>query len=87
MKHQIKQHAQYWIKLNQEKYSVNLSSIYQVHRKMKDRLEKLSLRLISNDDTVCIGEVYLDNADALLKTCPPFVNFYEKTKEAILNAD
>ena len=26
-------------------------------------------------------------ADALLKTYPPFVNFYEKTKDAIVNCD
>jgi hypothetical protein len=26
-------------------------------------------------------------ADALLKTYPPFINFYEKTKEMILNCD
>ena len=34
-----------------------------------------------------MGEIYVDNADALLKTYPPFVNFYEKTKDAIVNCD
>ena len=67
----------------------NLPPIYEVHCKIKDRLERLANRinLNFNDDAGCVGDIYLDNADALLKTYPPFVNFYEKTKEMIVNCD
>lgn len=60
--------------------------IYEVHCKIKDRLEKIVNRNIG-EDAVSVGEIYLDNSDALLKTYPPFVNFYEKTKDAILERD
>jgi len=65
----------------------NLPPIYEVHCKIKDRLEKLTNRLNVNEESISVGDIYLDNADALLKTYPPFVNFYEKTKDAILNCD
>ena len=67
----------------------NLPPIYEVHCKIKDKLEKLTLRLNANEtgENISVGEIYLDNDDALLKTYPPFINFYEKTKETILTCD
>jgi hypothetical protein len=65
----------------------NLPPIYEVHCKIKDRLERLANRININEENISVGEIYLDNSDALLKTYPPFVNFYEKTKDAILNCD
>ena len=65
----------------------NLPPIYEVHCKIKDRLERLVNRLLINEEATSVGEIYMDNSEALLKTYPPFVNFYEKTKDAILNCD
>ena len=65
----------------------NLPPIYETHTRIKDRLERLVNRLSINEENTLVGEIYMDNADALLKTYPPFVNFYEKTKDAILACD
>lgn len=65
----------------------NLPPIYEVHCKIKDRLERLANRIFLNEEVMSVGEIYLDNSDALLKTYPPFVNFYEKTKDAIGSCD
>ena len=68
----------------------NVPPIYEVHCKIKDRLERMSQKIMANGDsdpTISVGEIYLENSDSLLKTYPPFVNFYEKTKEAILKCD
>ena len=35
----------------------------------------------------CVISVYFAQADALLKCYPPFVNYFEKTKETIHNCD
>ncbi|CAF0879713.1 unnamed protein product [Brachionus calyciflorus] len=64
----------------------NLPPIYEVHCKIKERLERIVNRNI-NEDSVSVGEIYFENSDALLKTYPPFVNFYEKTKDAIQTND
>ena len=64
----------------------NLPPIYEVHLKIRDRLERLANH-ISSEETVSVGQIYLDNSEALLKTYPPFVNFYEKTKDAITKCD
>lgn len=65
----------------------NLPPIYEVHCKIKERLERLVNRLAVNEETISVGDIYMDNSEALLKTYPPFVNFYEKTKDAINNCD
>jgi hypothetical protein len=65
----------------------NLPPIYEVHCKIKDRLERLANRVLQNDETTTVGDIYMDQTDALLKSYPPFVNFYEKTKDAIVNCD
>lgn len=64
----------------------NLPPIYEVHLKIRDRLEKLANH-INTEESVSVGQIYLDNSEALLKTYPPFVNFYEKTKDAIAKCD
>lgn len=64
----------------------NLPPIYEVHLKIRDRLEKL-VNHIHSEESVSVGQIYLDNSEALLKTYPPFVNFYEKTKDAITKCD
>ena len=71
----------------------NLPPIYEVHCRIKERLERIVEKINKNggeekNPSEClVGEIYQDNAEALLKTYPPFVNFYEKTKDAILNCD
>ncbi|XP_014677396.1 PREDICTED: protein ECT2-like [Priapulus caudatus] len=62
----------------------NLPPIYEVHLKMK---ESLAEKMASWDDNKSIGNIILQNADALLKAYPPFVNFFEKTKEALQICD
>lgn len=39
----------------------NLPPIYEVHCKIKDRLEKLANRIFLNDESSSVGEIYLDN--------------------------
>jgi len=38
----------------------NLPPIYEVHLKIKDRLEKLANH-IQNEESVSVGQIYLDN--------------------------
>lgn len=39
----------------------NLPPIYEVHCKIKDRLERLANRIFLNEETMSVGEIYLDN--------------------------
>ena len=42
---------------------------------------------LCNFSCFCVIFVYFAQADALLKCYPPFVNYFEKTKETIHNCD
>ena len=39
----------------------NLPPIYEVHCKIKDRLERLVNRLAVNEETISVGDIYMDN--------------------------
>ena len=46
----------------------NLPPIYEVHLKIKDRLEKLANH-IQNEESVSVGQIYLDNVIQLTEKC------------------
>lgn len=39
----------------------NLPPIYETHCNIKDRLERLTNRITLNEESVSVGEIYLDN--------------------------
>jgi hypothetical protein len=39
----------------------NVPPIYEVHCKIKDSLEKLTQRIQVNDETISVGEIYLEH--------------------------
>ncbi|XP_036357834.1 protein ECT2-like [Octopus sinensis] len=58
--------------------------IYDIHCKIRDELSDL----INNwKEDALVGDVILKHADKLVKAYPPFVNFFEKTKESILECE
>ncbi|GAB1606611.1 protein ECT2-like isoform X1 [Argonauta hians] len=61
-----------------------IPAIYDIHCRIRDDLS----HLIDNwKEDVLVGDVILKHADKLVKTYPPFVNFFEKTKESILECE
>ncbi|KAK6195819.1 hypothetical protein SNE40_001172 [Patella caerulea] len=58
----------------------NIPPIYDIHCKIRDRVANL----VENWTEECsVGDVIIENAEALTKAYPPFVNFFEKSKETI----
>ena len=39
----------------------NVPPIYEVHCKIKDSLEKLTQRILANDESISVGEIYLEH--------------------------
>ncbi|CAN7996016.1 unnamed protein product [Ixodes hexagonus] len=62
----------------------NLPPIYQVHRSLQLRLQSM-LRSWTDDHS--IGEAILHHREEFEKAYPPFVNFFEKTKETLVQCD
>ncbi|XP_060871893.1 protein ECT2-like isoform X1 [Metopolophium dirhodum] len=62
----------------------NVLPIYQVHREM---LEELKCLAASWQENSSIGSVFLKYSSELVKAYPPFVNFFEKTREMLLQCD
>ncbi|CAG5118270.1 unnamed protein product [Candidula unifasciata] len=62
----------------------NIPPIYEVHCKLKDSLSFLMEHWSENNS---IGECLLNRAEEMMKAYPPFVNFFEKTKETIQRCD
>ncbi|GAB6020167.1 hypothetical protein CHUAL_002893 [Chamberlinius hualienensis] len=62
----------------------NVRPIYDVHVKLRDDLMEL---VNSRREDRCIGQVIVKYSQELLKAYPPFVNFFEKTKEMLLKCD
>ncbi|KAJ9589806.1 hypothetical protein L9F63_027933, partial [Diploptera punctata] len=62
----------------------NLPPIYEVHQKM---LEELSWAASHWKEDFSIGKVFLKYAPDLMKAYPPFVNFFENTKEMLVSCD
>ncbi|XP_071084886.1 protein ECT2-like isoform X1 [Haliotis cracherodii] len=62
----------------------NIPPIYDAHCKMRARLQEI----VENwTEDVYVGDVILDYADALTKAYPPYVNFFEDTKQTIIKCD
>lgn len=62
----------------------NLPPIYEVHKQM---LEELCWTSSHWKEDFSIGNVFLKYAPDLVKAYPPFVNFFENTKEMLVKCD
>lgn len=62
----------------------NLPPIYETHMKMLEELRRMSANW-SEDKS--IGNIVLKYSSDLLKAYPPFVNFFEETKEMLTQCD
>uniref|UniRef100_A0A8C5QNU2 Epithelial cell transforming 2 n=1 Tax=Leptobrachium leishanense TaxID=445787 RepID=A0A8C5QNU2_9ANUR len=61
-----------------------IPDILDVHTKIKSDLEKL---IVEWAETKSIGDVILTYSKDLVKTYPPFVNFFEMSKETIIQCE
>ncbi|XP_065888931.1 protein ECT2-like isoform X2 [Dysidea avara] len=62
----------------------NIVDILEVHNKIKDSLDQ---RISQWNESSCIGCVFNDQAKDILKVYPPFVNFFEVSKETLHRCD
>ncbi|KAM7410629.1 hypothetical protein PAMA_001863 [Pampus argenteus] len=62
----------------------SIPDIYEVHTRIKSDLEEL-LRAWSDD--MSVGDVILKYSKELVKAYPPFVNFFEMSKETIVRCE
>lgn len=62
----------------------NVPPIYEVHRQLRDDLFQMNN---SWKEENSVGEIILKYSQDFLKAYPPFVNYFEKTKETILRCD
>ncbi|XP_035190878.1 protein ECT2 isoform X2 [Oxyura jamaicensis] len=62
----------------------SIPDILDVHTKIKEDLEDLMINWTENKS---IGDIFLTYSKDLLKTYPPFVNFFEMSKETITRCE
>ncbi|XP_059543046.1 protein ECT2 isoform X6 [Myotis daubentonii] len=62
----------------------SIPDIFDVHTKIKDDLEGL---IVNWDESKSIGDIFLKYSKDLVKTYPPFVNFFEMSKETIIKCE
>ncbi|XP_009560759.2 protein ECT2 isoform X2 [Cuculus canorus] len=62
----------------------SIPDILDVHTKIKEDLEELMINWTENKS---IGDIFLKYSKDLLKTYPPFVNFFEMSKETITRCE
>ncbi|XP_070099380.1 protein ECT2 isoform X9 [Equus przewalskii] len=62
----------------------SIPDIFDVHTKIKDDLEDL---IVNWDESKSIGDIFLKYSKDLVKTYPPFVNFFEMSKETIIKCE
>ncbi|XP_075412161.1 protein ECT2 isoform X3 [Tenrec ecaudatus] len=62
----------------------SIPDIFEVHTKIKDDLEDL---IFHWDESKSIGDIFLKYSKDLIKTYPPFVNFFEMSKETIIKCE
>ncbi|XP_068939697.1 protein ECT2 isoform X1 [Petaurus breviceps papuanus] len=62
----------------------SIPDIFDVHTKIKEDLEDL---IINWDESKSIGDIFLKYSKDLVKIYPPFVNFFEMSKETIVNCE
>lgn len=62
----------------------NFLPIHDVHKRMLNRLKEIHANWVEDH---LIGQIIIDNRDELIKAYPPYVNFFEKMKETLLQCD
>ncbi|XP_021109906.1 protein ECT2 isoform X4 [Heterocephalus glaber] len=62
----------------------SIPDIFDVHTKIKEDLEDL---IVNWDESKSIGNIFLKYSKDLVKTYPPFVNFFEMSKETIIKCE
>lgn len=62
----------------------NIPPIYDVHCMMRDQLQNI---VDDWKEDCSLGDIILNQADALTRAYPSFVNFFEQTKETIAKCD
>ncbi|XP_022238533.1 protein ECT2-like [Limulus polyphemus] len=62
----------------------NLPPIFEVHKKIREELATL---MQNWKEEHSIGNLILQHSSDLMRAYPPFVNFFEKTKEMLLQCD
>ncbi|XP_038117927.1 protein ECT2 isoform X2 [Culex quinquefasciatus] len=62
----------------------NFLPIHDVHKRMLNRLKEIHANWAEDH---LIGQIIIDNRDELIKAYPPYVNFFEKMKETLLQCD
>ncbi|KAL6960093.1 Protein T2 [Sarracenia purpurea var. burkii] len=62
----------------------HLPPIYSAHC---DMLEELREMVSKWSDDISVGELILKYSDALVKAYPPFINFFENTRDMLINCD
>ncbi|XP_065214555.1 protein ECT2 isoform X12 [Planococcus citri] len=62
----------------------HLPPIYSAHC---DMLEELKEMVSKWSDDISVGELILKYSDALVKAYPPFINFFENTREMLIRCD
>ncbi|XP_061194759.1 protein ECT2-like isoform X2 [Saccostrea echinata] len=62
----------------------NIPPIYKVHCEIK---EELTAMMENWTEECLVGQVISKHAEAMLKAYPPFVNYFEQTKETIAKCD
>ncbi|XP_072474560.1 protein ECT2 isoform X3 [Notamacropus eugenii] len=62
----------------------SIPDIFDVHTKIKEDLEEL---IINWDESKSIGDIFLKYSKDLVKIYPPFVNFFEMSKETIVKCE
>ncbi|XP_054916445.1 protein ECT2 isoform X4 [Poeciliopsis prolifica] len=62
----------------------SIPEIYEVHTRIKNDLEEL---LTDWSESRSVGEIILKYSKELVKTYPPFVNFFEMSKETIVRCE
>ncbi|XP_028650424.1 protein ECT2 isoform X1 [Erpetoichthys calabaricus] len=62
----------------------SIPDIFDVHTRIKNELQEL---LMSWSENKSIGEIFLKYSKDLIKAYPPFVNFFEMSKETIVKCE
>ncbi|XP_015908108.1 protein ECT2 isoform X2 [Parasteatoda tepidariorum] len=62
----------------------NLPPIYEIHQKIRNELSEI---IYSWSEDHSIGNLILNHAHELMKSYPPFINFFEKTKSLLVSCD
>ncbi|XP_037075712.1 protein ECT2-like isoform X2 [Pollicipes pollicipes] len=62
----------------------NIPPMYEVHQQLRDDLARMAHHW---RDELSVGEAVIKYGDELMRAYPPFVNFFEKSKETLVRLD